>query len=45
LNYKGYNDWNQKALDAIRVNMKDQHMQMKNQLQERHKDIANHVGE
>jgi hypothetical protein len=44
LNIKGHNDWNQKALDAIRVNMKDQHMQMKEQLQERHKDIANHVG-
>ena len=41
----GHAEWNAKALEAIRVNMKDQHMQMKFQLQERHKDIANHVGQ
>ena len=38
-------EWNAKALDAIRLNMKDQHTEMKRQLQERHKDIANHVGQ
>ena len=41
----GHAEWNAKALEAIRINMKDQHMQMKFQLQERHKDIANHVGQ
>jgi len=45
LNEIGHSEWTQKALDAIRVNMKDQHMQMKAQMQERHKDIANHVGQ
>ena len=44
-NTKHYNEWNEKALDAIRLNMKDQHTEMKRQLQERHKDIANHVGQ
>ncbi len=44
-NTLGYNDWNRRALEAIRTNMKDQHHEMKRQLQERHKDIANHVGE
>eukprot|EP00956_Cyclotella_meneghiniana_P042191 scaffold248390_cov94-Cyclotella_meneghiniana.AAC.2 len=44
-NTKQYNEWNEKALDAIRLNMKDQHTEMKKQLQERHKDIANHVGQ
>ena len=44
-NTKHYNEWNEKALDAIRLNMKDQHTEMKKQLQERHKDIANHVGQ
>ena len=44
-NEMGHAEWNAKALEAIRVNMKDQHMQMKFQLQERHKDIANHVGQ
>jgi hypothetical protein len=44
-NTKNHNEWHVKALEAIRVNMKDQHMQMKQQLQERHKDIANHVGQ
>ena len=33
------------ALDAIRLNMRDQHTEMKRQLQERHKDIANHLGQ
>ena len=41
----GHAEWNREALEAIRVNMLDQHMQMKFQLQERHKDIANHVGQ
>ena len=45
VNELGHADWNAKALEAIRINMKDQHMQMKFQLQERHKDIANHVGQ
>jgi hypothetical protein len=44
-NTKNHNEWHVNALEAIRVNMKDQHMQMKQQLQERHKDIANHVGQ
>lgn len=44
-NQIGHSEWNAKALEAIRVNMKDQHMQMKFQLQERHKEIANHVGQ
>ena len=44
-NTNNYNKWNEKALDAIRLNMKDQHKEMKKQLQERHKDIANHVGQ
>ena len=44
-NIKQYNEWNENALDAIRLNMKDQHKEMKKQLQERHKDIANHVGQ
>jgi chaperonin cofactor prefoldin len=44
-NTKQYNMWNEKALNAIRLNMKDQHTEMKRQLQERHKDIANHVGQ
>ena len=42
---KQYNEWNAIALDAIRLNMKDQHTEMKKQLQERHRDIANHLGE
>ena len=45
LNMKGHNEWETNALEALRVNMKEQHMQMRRQLQERHKDIANHVGE
>ena len=45
LNIRGLTKWNEKALDAIRLNMKDQHTEMKKQLQERHKDIANHVGQ
>ena len=45
VNELGHAEWNSKALEAIRLNMKDQHMQMKFQLQERHKDIANHIGQ
>ena len=45
LNMKGHNEWETKALEALRVNMKEQHMQMRRQLQDRHKDIANHIGE
>eukprot|EP00956_Cyclotella_meneghiniana_P016363 scaffold25814_cov57-Cyclotella_meneghiniana.AAC.3 len=45
LNIRGFTEWNEKALDTIRLNMKDQHQEMKRQLQERHKDIANHVGQ
>ena len=44
-NIRGFTKWNEKALEAIRLNMKDQHTEMKRQLQERHKDIANHVGQ
>ena len=45
LNIKGQNEWEANALEVLRVNMKEQHMQMRRQLQERHKDIANHIGE
>jgi len=45
INTIGYNEKNWEALDAIRSNMKSQHNEMKRQLQERHKDIANHVGQ
>ena len=44
-NTKNHNEWNIMALDAIRLNMRDQHTEMKRQLQERHKDIANHLGQ
>ena len=44
-NTRDHIDWNVKALEALRTNMRNQHMEMKKQLQERHKDIANHVGE
>eukprot|EP00956_Cyclotella_meneghiniana_P006449 scaffold8466_cov41-Cyclotella_meneghiniana.AAC.3 len=45
INIRGLMEWNEKALDAIRLNMKNQHTEMKGQLQERHKDIANHLGQ
>jgi len=45
LNTLGHNKWNVEALKALATNMKNQHVEMKKQLQERHKDIANHVGE
>ncbi len=45
LNTLGHNKWNKQALEALVTNVKNQHMEMKKQLQERHKDIANHVGE
>ena len=41
----GHSQWTEEALNAIRLNMKDQHTEMKRQLQERHKDIANHIGQ
>ena len=44
-NIRGLTKWTEEALNAIRLNMKDQHTEMKRQLQERHKDIANHVGQ
>eukprot|EP00956_Cyclotella_meneghiniana_P040818 scaffold206212_cov43-Cyclotella_meneghiniana.AAC.1 len=44
-NIRGLTKWNEEALDAIHLNMKNQHQEMKRQLQERHKDIANHVGQ
>ena len=40
-----YNKKNWEALNVINSNMKDQHKEMKGQLQERHRDIANHVGQ
>eukprot|EP00956_Cyclotella_meneghiniana_P014940 scaffold22644_cov44-Cyclotella_meneghiniana.AAC.4 len=45
LNIRGLMEWNEKALDAIRLNMKNQHTEMKKQLQERHRDITNHLGQ
>lgn len=45
INTKRYDDFNVKALKAIRDNMSNQHKDMKRQLQERHEDIANHVGQ
>jgi len=44
-NTKHYNEWNEQALNTIRLNMREQHTEMKRQLQKRHKDIANHVGQ
>ena len=40
-----YGKKNWKALVEIRTDMMNQHTEMKRQLQERHKDIANHVGQ
>ena len=45
INTAEYNKKNWEALHVIHSNMKDQHNEMKKQLQERHKDIANHVGQ
>ena len=40
-----YGKKNWKALVEIHTDMMNQHTEMKRQLQERHKDIANHVGQ
>jgi len=44
VNAQRHNNWSVKALKAIRSGMSGQHTEMKQQLQKRHKDIANHVG-
>jgi len=36
---------NEKALDTINKNMRDQHHQMRSELQDRHTDIQNNVNE
>jgi hypothetical protein len=45
INTKAHNKWAIDALKSIRTNMKGQHTEMKKQLQVRHMEIANHVGE
>jgi len=39
------NKRNEKALDTINKNMRDQHHQMRSELQDRHTDIQNNVNE
>jgi len=45
VNTKQHHQWNAEALKSISNNMKEQHTEMKRQLQVRHKDISNHLGE
>jgi hypothetical protein len=45
-NTMAYNAWNYDALTQISTSMKGQHKEMeKKQIQDRQKDIANHIGE